>query len=82
MKYPSIIILSSVLALSSMSANAQINEVNDAELSKVSGQLKLDLGLRKLARQVVVNYAKAKARDLVVEAVKGVAIQAISASRP
>ena len=82
MKYPSIIILSSVLALSSMSANAQINEVNDAELSKVSGQLKLDLGLRKLARQVVVNYAKAKARDLVVEAVKDVAIQAISASRP
>ena len=85
MKYSSIVIVSSVLALSSMSASAQINEVNDAKLSSVSGQLNLglkNLELRKIAQQYAINYAKSKAKDAALNAVKNAAGSAMSAVRP
>ena len=66
MKYSSIIILSSVLTLSSMSANAQINKVNDVQMSEVSGQFKIPnvkVEAQNFIRESAENYIKNKIKN-------------------
>ncbi|MBV1873860.1 MAG: hypothetical protein KUG80_03715 [Gammaproteobacteria bacterium] len=74
MKHSSIIILSSVLAFSSMNASAQINKINDTELSKVSGQLKtpsLNIEPQKIIKKVAVRYVKNKIKNKVRSGLTG-----------
>lgn len=74
MKYSPIIILSSTLAFSSMNASAQINKINDTELSKVSGQLKtpsLNIEPQTVIKQAAGNYIKNRIKNKIRNGLTG-----------
>lgn len=74
MKYSAIITLSSTLAFSSMNANAQINKINDTELSKVFGQLKtpsLNIEPQTVIKQAAGKYIKNRIKNKIRNGLTG-----------